>query len=224
MPAQMSCTMKLFSSFSGGKDCMLALHRVLSGKEHQVACLLNMCAEDGLRSLSHGLNRELLERQSQAMNIPMVFQPTGRANYETKFKEVIAWLKREKGIEGGIFGDIYLEAHRVWIERVCRESGIKPVFPLWGDDTRSLGQEFISQDFKALTVSVRQGVGKEEWLGQLLDTSFFSMLEKLEGIDPCGENGEYHSFVFDGPIFEYPVSFIRELPYSSDNHWFLSLL
>ncbi|WP_194831501.1 diphthine--ammonia ligase [Prolixibacter sp. NT017] len=215
--------MKLFSSFSGGKDCMLALHRVLSGKEHQVACLLNMCAEDGLRSLSHGLNRGLLERQSQAMNIPVFFQPTGRANYETKLKEVIARLK-EDGIEGGIFGDIYLEAHRVWIERVCRESGIIPVFPLWNENTRSLAMEFVSQGFKALTISVRQGVGKEEWLGQLLDNSFFSMLEELEGIDPCGENGEYHSFVFDGPIFEQPVAFTRGKPYTGDNHWFLPLV
>jgi uncharacterized protein (TIGR00290 family) len=113
--------------------------------------------------------------------------------------------------------------HRTWIERVCNEMEIEPVFPLWNADTTGLLREFVSEGFRALTVSVRTGMLPESWLGREIDESFLNELSTLEGIDPCAENGECHSFVYDGPLFGQAVRFEKGAVSEHDNHYFLEI-
>ena len=214
--------MKSFISWSGGKDCMYALHLFLKNKRNSVACLLNMCSADGERSGSHRLSRRLIQLQAEAMHIPVAQQPVEEGDYERSFKKAILELK-EQGIDSGVFGDIYLQEHRDWIERVCRETGIIPFFPLWKKDTGELIRGFITEGFKAITVAVQKGKLAETFLGKQFDNALLSTIMDIRGVDPCGENGEYHTFVFDGPLFRHAVPFSEKGRYEDDKHWFLEI-
>jgi uncharacterized protein (TIGR00290 family) len=214
--------MKVFASWSGGKDCMLAVYRQLQKEGMEIACLVNMCNTDGEYSRSHGIRKSFIQDQAAAMNIPIVQEPTDIRGYETCFKSVINELKKE-GVTAGIFGDIYLMEHRTWIERVCNELQIEPIFPLWENDTKTLLKEFIEAGFKALTVAENTNTLNENWIGRELDLSFYNEITSLENIDPCAENGEYHSFVYSGPIFSQPVKFEKGKIHQKDNNIFLQL-
>ena len=215
--------MNAFVSWSGGKDCMLALYRFLKNTDNKVFCLVNMCDADSESSRSHGLPKKLIASQAKKLNIPLIQKSVSdEVGYEAAFKQVISDIKKQ-GVTVGVFGDIYLMEHRTWIERVCSEMDIEPVFPLWNDDTRILLQEFIDADFKSLTVSVHCDKLSEEWLGKELNQNFANEIFSLPDIDPCAENGEYHSFVYNGPIFSSPVSFEKGTVSQRDNHFFLSI-
>jgi diphthine-ammonia ligase len=214
--------MNVFASWSGGKDCMLALYRILQDKQHVVSHLVNMCDIDGEYSRSHGLKKHIIARQASGIGIEIVQQETDIKNYETNFKTVIERLKKA-GVTGGIFGDIYLQPHRDWIERVCSEAGLLPFFPLWHESTAELIHEFINSGFKAFTVSINNAFLPQSWLDRQIDDEFITDILALEGIDPCAENGEYHSFVYDGPLFKKPVPIEKGNEYFKDNHWFLEL-
>jgi uncharacterized protein (TIGR00290 family) len=214
--------MKAFVSWSGGKDCMLALYRFLQQSDSEVVSLVNMCDDRSELSRSHGLSQAMIAKQADALGVRLTQRKTGSSLYEQNFKAVISDLKKE-GVTAGVFGDIYLMEHRIWIERVCNEAGITPVFPLWNNDTKALLAEFMEAGFEALTVSVRESMLPESWLGRLLDRSFLNDISTLDGIDACAENGEYHSFVFNGPIFKHPVLFSKGKRYRADNHIFLTI-
>jgi diphthine-ammonia ligase len=215
--------MQLFSSWSGGKDCMLALSRVRQLGVHQVKVLVNMCDADSDFSRSHGIKQELIVRQAEALDIRLLQPKTDRASYERNFKSVILKLK-EEGITGGVFGDIYLHEHRVWIERVCAETGIEAIFPLWDNPVNELANEFIVEGFKTLTVSVNAKQLAEDFLGRVYDSAFVEELSQIEGVDICAELGEFHTFVYDGPNFQHPVQFEKGSVSFRDNHWFLEIL
>ena len=121
--------MKAFVSSSGGKETLLACYNVMRQKDVKVTCLLNMVSEDGRHSRSHGINSGLLKAQAEALGIPIVPRNTTWKTYEEAFKSAVSELKK-KGIQSGVFGDIDLQEHRDWVERVCRESGIKAILPL----------------------------------------------------------------------------------------------
>ena len=214
--------MKAFVSWSGGKDCMLALHRFKQKSTNGVVSLLNMCDDDSNLSRSHGLTRSIIARQASCMNLRITQQTSAWNNYEEQFKKAISLLKND-GVTAGVFGDIYLMEHRTWIERVCSDMEIEAIFPLWNCNTNDLLREFIDAGFKALTVSVHTDKLPQTWLGRELDNSFFIDITALDGIDACAENGEYHSFVFDGPLFSQPVSFTRKSTSEHDNHFFLEI-
>jgi diphthine-ammonia ligase len=214
--------MKAFVSWSGGKDCMLALYRFLQEHGNEVSGLINMCDDSSELSRSHGLSREIIARQAAYMGILINQQTAGWSNYEEQFKKAIAQLKTE-GATAGVFGDIYLMEHRTWIERVCSDMGIEAIFPLWNCDTKDLLREFIDAGFKALTVSVHTDKLPQSWLGRELDINFFNDITALEGIDACAEEGEYHSFVCDGPLFKQPVSFVKKGTSEHNNHYFLEI-
>lgn len=214
--------MKAFISWSGGKDCMYALHCFLKNDANQAAYLLNMCDAVERKSRSHGLNSELLAAQAHALNIGLVQEPIANNNYEQSFKKAIADLKVQ-GVTAGVFGDIYLESHRQWIERVCAEMEICPIFPLWGMNTEKLITDFVADGFATLVVSVRKEKLPKEFLGRVIDNLFLSDLRSIGDVDLCGENGEYHTFVFDGPIFDHRVSFKKDKITEDDKHWFLEL-
>ena len=182
--------MDVFASWSGGKDSALALNKALKAG-HRVSALLNFLREDGVRSRSHGVRSEALRPQAEAMGVPIVQVPTSWAEYEARFKEAVRELKA-LGVEGGIFGDIELREHRDWVERVCGELGITPLLPLWGASSGELFAEMVASGFKAVLVATR------------LDESLIAELRAM-GAHPFGENGEYHTFVVDGPLFRRPL-------------------
>ncbi len=209
--------MKVFASWSGGKESALATYKAIS-QGHQVSYLVNFLSEDGKRSRSHGIKAEVLDLQSEAIGIPIVQVKTSWENYEENFKKVVTELK-EKGIEGGVFGDMDLEEHREWIERVCAELGIKPLLPLWGIGPGDLLADFWQSGFKAIVVATRL---EKNLLGRSLDKAFLDEIQKF-GCHPCGESGEYHTFVFDGPIFKRPLKVTHGKQEKRDNVWFLEV-
>lgn len=214
--------MKLFSSWSGGKDCMLALYRVQKSGEHEVKVLLNMCDNDSDFSRSHGIHRGMIVRQAEALGIELLQPKTDRVSYEQNFKAAILKLK-EQGITGGAFGDIYLWEHRHWIERVCAECGVDAIFPLWDNPVQELAVEIILSGFRTIVVSVNAKQLTENFIGRLYDQDFVDELSKIQGVDVCAELGEFHSFVFDGPNFKHTVDFQKGDVSFRDNHWFLEI-
>jgi diphthine-ammonia ligase len=215
--------MKVFASWSGGKDCCLALYRAKSGGL-DIKYLANTVTEDGQRSRSHGITAAVIKKQSEALGIPIVQQPTTNDTYEAEFIKMLNSFKAE-GIEGGVFGDIDFNAHREWIERVCGEAGITFYLPLWLEDQRKLMEEFIDAGFTAVVVAVKADLLGEETLGRTVDREFMAYLEGLDkGITPCGEAGEYHTLVIDGPIFQNRLEITASRKETRGEHHFLEIL
>jgi diphthine-ammonia ligase len=216
---------KVFVSWSGGKDCCLACYKAsLSGLE--IGYLANMVTEDGRRSWTHGLSSELLRTQSQAIGVPLVQRRTKTGNYEAEFKDMLLALKRE-GVSGGVFGDIDLDEHREWVERVCREVAITPYQPLWGQSQETVLNEIIDAGFEAIIVSARADLFGEEWLGRRVDSAFIDYLKELsktKGVTLCGETGEYHTLVIDGPIFDQRLEILESNKVLREERWFLDIL
>jgi diphthine-ammonia ligase len=206
--------MRVFASWSGGKDSAMATYRAVS-QGHQVLYLLNFIAEDGKRSRSHGLKAGVLALQAAATGIPLIQVRTSWEDYEQNFREAVMQLK-EKGIEGALFGDIDIEGHREWLERVCAELKIEPILPLWGVEPGEFLAEFWRSGFKAKVVATKLDKGL---LGKDLDKALLVEIQKFNS-HPCGENGEYHTFVTDGPIFGKPLKVALGRQYWRDNVWF----
>jgi uncharacterized protein (TIGR00290 family) len=213
---------RAFCCWSGGKESSLSFYKAqLSGIK--ILFLLNMLSEDGRRSRSHGIDAECLRQQSRAMGVPIIQRETSWENYEQQFKHEVSGLK-EKSVETGIFGDIDLEGHREWVERICRELRIEPVLPLWQEKREQILEEFIATGFKAIVVATQAAHLGQEWLGRQIDREFVKDLQARDDIDLCGERGEYHTFVFDGPIFARPVVFTPGAKILKDDHWFLEMI
>ncbi len=224
--------MKVFISWSGGKETSLALYRVMQNRDVEVAYLLNMVSEDGKYSRTHGISSKLLKLQAEAIGIPIIQRRATWESYERVFKKAVLEF-RKKNIQAGVFGDIDLQGHRDWIERVCKCVCIRPTLPLWKEKREKLLKEFINAGFKTVIVATRANLLGKEWLGRRIDKEFIKDLKALGNIDLCGENGEYHTFVYDGPIFKKPVEFsigkkvltqpLRAGVGLKDKHWFLKL-
>ncbi|HIH36926.1 MAG TPA: diphthine--ammonia ligase, partial [Methanocellales archaeon] len=199
-------------------SCFACYKTILDGFD--VVHLLNFLHEDGNRS-SHGLRAELLSIQSQAIGIPIVQGMTKRNTYEQEFKKIVSSLKQDD-IQGIVFGDIYLQEHRDWIKRVCSEIDIRPIFPLWGMDTEKIVLDFIDSGFEAVIVAVKAEILGEEWLGQKVDKNLIEELKERK-IDPCGESGEYHTFVVDGPLFKRRLKILEGDKVLKDRYWLLDI-
>lgn len=192
--------MKVVVAWSGGKDSCLACHKAIN-EGHDVTNLLIMMADETTSNF-HMISSDLLDSQSDAIRIPIIKQLTSPDMYEKNFKKALLQLKT-KGVEGLVTGDVFdVVLHEAgWLDRICREVGLTPVKPLWHLDTNQILTEFINEGFKATVVRVKSDVLGLEWLGREINQKFFKDLLELGTIDPCGENGEFHSFVTDGPIF-----------------------
>jgi uncharacterized protein (TIGR00290 family) len=185
-----------------------------------------MITEDGKRSWTHGLSAELLEAQSQAVGIPLIQRRTTMANYETEFKDMLLALKPE-GVRGGVFGDIDLEEHRQWTNRICQQIDIIPYQPLWGRSQEAILKGFIGSGFEAVVVVARADLFSQEWLGRKINLDFLSHLSELKqtsDIQLCGEAGEYHTFVTDGPLFNQRIEILETNKVLRDGYWFLEIL
>jgi len=210
--------MKVFASWSGGKESALATYKAIS-QDYEVSYLVNFISEDGERSRSHGIRAGTLELQAKAIGIPIIQVKTSWEDYGENFKKVVTELK-QKGVEGGVFGDIDLEEHREWVEGICGELGIKPILPLWGLDPEKLLSEFLALGFEAKIVATRLD---ENLLGKDMDESFIAEIERFN-CHPCGESGEYHTFVSSGPIFRRPLKLVTGKIEKRDDVWFLEIL
>ena len=214
--------MKAFACWSGGKESAISCYRA-EKMGIDVAYLVNMVSEDGRYSRSHRIPSALLRMQAEAIGIPIVQCNTSWKDYEEKFKKRITRLKKE-GIEIGVFGDIDIQEHRDWVEDACKDSGIRPILPLWKEKREKLLNDFIKEDFKAIVVVTQANLLGRGWLGQRVDKKFMKRLKALGNIDLCGEKGEYHTLVFDGPIFKEPLEIITGNKIFKDNHWFLEIV
>jgi len=195
-----------FASWSGGKDSCLSLYYALEEGGYAKK-LLTMLVDDGERSRSHGLSIDLLQKQAEALSIPLITANTSWDNYEENFKKLLGKLKNE-GIDTGVFGDIDLEEHREWVERVCTEKNLKAKLPLWKMERREVMENFIKLGFEAEIIVIKEDKLPESFLGKKLTFSLMDELEKRD-VDVCGENGEFHTVVLDGPIFSKKVKIKR---------------
>ncbi|MES2690177.1 MAG: diphthine--ammonia ligase [Bacteroidota bacterium] len=224
---------KTYFNWSSGKDSAMALHQLLKHETYEVHHLLTAVNTHHNRVSMHGVRRELLEQQLNAIGIDhstieLPEQPTNH-QYEELMLETVTRLKGS-GFTHAAFGDIFLDDLRKYREQQLQPHGITAVFPLWKQDTLSLMNEFIAQGFKAIVVCVNASLLPEAFAGRMLDRDFINALPA--GIDPCGENGEFHTFCFDGPLFKQPVNFQKgETVYKEYHHngetscfWFTDLL
>jgi uncharacterized protein (TIGR00290 family) len=190
-------------SSSGGKDSLLALWHA-GRQDLRPTTLLTMFDETGLRSRSHGVPRALVESQARSMGLDLIGPSAGWSNYEPVFVQTLTNLKRS-GHEAAIFGDIDLEPHREWEARVCQAAGLEHCLPLWQRNRLELARESIALGFEAVVVCVDSRCLADDFCGRTFDESFIADLPA--GVDACGENGEFHTFVFDGPLFAQRVQF-----------------
>ena len=216
--------MEYAASWSGGKDSCFAYWKAISGGL-KVSYLLNFINEDSTRAMSHGLDNNLIALQAKAMELPILQQKVTWETYEAGFKDALVKLKL-KGIAGLVTGDIHLQEHKDWIDRVCEDVDIKALLPLWGMDSVQLLTDFIEAGFKAIMVSVKAQFFGKDWLGRQIDSKLSSELSQLaasKNIDVCGEAGEFHSFVYEGPIFNKRIDITKTDKVLINGYWFLDI-
>jgi len=216
---------QVFVSWSGGKDSCFAVYQAaLNGLK--VSYLLNMVNVDAKQSWFHGLSPELMQMQAQAIGIPLIQRRTTMANYETDFKDAVLALKKE-GVSGGVFGDIDLEEHREWVERTCQQVDVTPHLPLWGLSQEKVLRDFIEAGFEAVVLVAKADLFGEDWLGRKVDLDFLSYLSRLKDekdVSLCGEAGEYHTFVTDGPLFNQRIEIRQTRRVLREGYWRLEIL
>lgn len=197
---------KTYINWSSGKDCALCLYKVLQRQSHDVVRLLTTINAAHNRISMHGVHRDLLIAQSRALRIPLqtieLPEMPGMQEYELQMLNAVNELKDE-GCTHALFGDIFLEDLRTWRENKLREAGIVADFPLWKIPTKELIEEFLNLGFRAIVVCVNAQYLDKSFCGREINRSFINDLPS--NVDPCGENGEFHSFVFDGPIFREAI-------------------
>ena len=211
-------------SWSGGKDSCFALDHLLKGGTH-VAALLTTITREFDRISMHGVRRALLQSQAAALGIPLyeAFIPKSASNeqYELAMGEAFADF-RSRGVTKVAFGDLFLEEIRAYRERLLSNHGMAGLYPLWHRDTAALIREFIEAGFKTIVICVDPAKLDPSFAGRVIDADFLADLPAT--VDPCGENGEFHTFVFEGPLFRDPVKFVVGELVCRDGFWFRDLL
>ena len=213
---------KVFISWSGGKESSLCLYRAqIDGLIP--SCLLNMTDEKARSSRTHGLAQKVLLLQAKAIGLPLVQEKTTWEDYEKNFKGLIRKLK-ETGIEGGVFGDIDLEGHRTWVKTACKDKGLEAHLPLWGKKQEEILTEFVGLGFKAVVVTTKRGILGPDWIGREIDRRFITDIVNLSSVTPCGELGEYHTLVTDGPTFRKKMRLLKVGISQKETHCFLNII
>ena len=216
---------KVLLSWSGGKDSAITLYEIQKDKRYEIVSLLTTVTEGYDRVSLHGVPRILIEQQAKSLSLPLhkVFIPKASSNeeYEAKMHETLTKFKQD-GISRVVFGDIFLEWVKKYRENNLSKLGMKPLFPIWGRDTTELTRSFIALGFKAVVTCVDTKVLDKSFLGRIIDESFTAQLPP--SVDQGGENGEFHSFVFDGPIFKERIAYKLGKQVSKDSFYFRDLL
>jgi len=206
-----------YMNWSGGKDSALALHRMLTDPSCKVDSLLTTVNRDTDRISMHDVRRPLLEAQAASLGLPLftmeLYEQPGMDAYENAMFEKVT-LMQKRDCTHAIFGDIFLEDLRRFREEKLSSMDVTCIFPLWKMSSRQLMEDFLQQGFKAIVVCVNARWLDKSFCGRIIDEHFLRDLPA--DIDPAGENGEYHSFVFDGPIFSRPISFEKGALYCKE--------
>lgn len=212
-------------SWSGGKDSCFALYETQITAEYRVAALLTTLTRDYDRISMHGVRRELLEEQAASLGLPLhqVFISKDASNdeYEMKMGEALAKY-RDRGIDSIVFGDLFLADIRAYREQFLSRQMMHGLFPVWKRDTSSFIREFIELGFKTIVTCVDSRVLDQSFVGKTIDEDLLSSLPR--DVDPCGENGEFHTFVFDGPSFARPIEFSLGEIVLRESFWFCDLV
>lgn len=208
-------------SWSGGKDsCFALMQAISSGFTSKV--LLNVLNEEGKISRSHGIPFAILEAQANAMKIPLHCISSSWGNYEVNFTNALKELKQRFELTHSVFGDIDLQAHRDWEEKVCAAAGLTAILPLWKKDRKELVMQMLDAGIKTIIVSCNEQMGKN-FIGELITPERINELESM-GIDACGENGEYHTLVIDCPLFQQAINVSVKEKLFHQQYWFANLV
>lgn len=212
--------------WSGGKDSALALYDIQKSGGYEVAALLTTVTQDFDRVSIHGVRRVLVEQQAEALGLPLerMVIPKGASNKDYE-RELLTLLRshRNRGVISVVFGDIFLEDIKKYRDELLAKIGMHGIYPLWRRDTRELAELFISLGFKAVVTVVDGHVLDKEFSGREYDEKFLADLPK--GVDSCGENGEFHTFVYNGPIFKKSVTFTKGAVALRENRfWYCDLI
>lgn len=210
--------MRLLSSWSGGKDSCFALMKAVE-QGGQVEVLLNMMNENGKISRSHGIPLAVLQQQALAIDTPLKTCQATWGNYEVMFIETLQNLTSIYNLDAAVFGDIDIESHKSWEEKVCAAANLNAYLPLWQGQRKQLVIDMINAGIKAIIVSCNTELGKS-FLGRTIDLELIDELENL-GIDCCGENGEYHTLVIDCPLFKNPITLPKYKKIQHENYCFI---
>lgn len=204
-------------SWSGGKDSCFAL---MKAKElgFTASALLNVLNEEGKISRSHGIPAAILEKQAHAAGLPVHLISSSWEEYEKHFTTALISLKEKFQLSHAVFGDIDLQAHRDWEEKVCANAGLHAVLPLWQQNRKQLVLQMLESGIKAIITSCNEAMGKH-FIGRAITPALVEELEAA-GIDACGENGEYHTLVFDCPLFANPIDVKVSGVLQHNNYWF----
>ena len=208
---------KFVLSYSGGKDCLLAMYRKIQEGYKPVA-LLTTLKKSTPESWTHGLSYDLLEKVSKSLDLPIIYVECDACEYEEKFEEKLKEAKN-MGAEYVVYGDIDIELHRQWGVDRATNAGLKYEFPLWQEDREKLVNEVIDSGFKAIIKKVNLDCMPSDFLGKTLTKHLVEEI-KATGSDACGENGEYHTFVVDGPIFKHKIDISDEEIQIKENYGF----
>jgi uncharacterized protein (TIGR00290 family) len=199
---------KALFNWSSGKDSALALYNIIQENQYEVTTLLTSINKEFQRISMHGVHVNLLEQQASLLGIPLTKMELPKEPSMEEYQEIMNTTMAEikaQGITHSIFGDIFLEDLRQYREKQLHSIGMQAVFPLWKQNTSDLIREFLKLGFKTIVTCVNGAYLDKSFAGRIIDQQFLDDLP--ENIDPCGENGEFHTFTFDGPIFKSPVQF-----------------
>lgn len=194
------------------------MQMIQKGKSLQV--LVNMMNENGEISRSHGIPLSILNEQASSLRVPLIAIPTSWKDYEMNFMKALDQAKSSFAIEAMVFGDIDLQAHRDWEEMVCEKAGIEAILPLWQKERTPLVRQMLEAGIETMIVSCNTLMG-ESFLGKMISPELISELEEL-GVDPCGENGEFHTLVINSPLFNKPVTLPACRKIKHEEYWFLT--
>ena len=211
---------KFVTSWSGGKDSCFAMMKAM-GNGFTPMVLLNMMNENGKVSRSHSIPKEILERQADMLELPIFTKPASWDVYEQIFIATLRELKELYQLDTAIFGDIDLQEHRDWEEKVCDATGLMAILPLWKQNRKELVLSMIESGIETYIVSCNDKMG-EFFLGKKITTPLIEQLEKI-GIDACGENGEYHTLVVNAPIFKNRVDVKFGMKSHNKNYWSIEM-
>ena len=216
---------KAILCWSGGKDSTLALRETRRSRRYEIAALLTTTTQDYDRVSMHGVRRTLIEQQAESIGLPLeavfISRTSSNEEYEARMLAALTRFK-DMGVSAVIFGDIFLEELRRYRESNLGQLGLTAVFPLWRRDTAELARSFIEAGFKAITTCVDSRALDKSFVGRAFDNGFLNQLPSH--IDPCGENGEFHSFTFAGPIFRHRIDFSPGEKVLRDSFYFCDLL
>lgn len=208
-------------SWSGGKDsCFALMQAIASGYTPKV--LLNVLNEEGKISRSHGIPSAILQAQARATGLPIHLISSSWQDYEMYFTRALTTLKEQYKLTSAVFGDIDLQPHRDWEEKVCTHAGLTAVLPLWQQNRKALVLQMLEAGIETLIVSCNETMG-QRFIGKYITPSLVNELEAM-GIDACGENGEFHTLVTNCPLFAAPVQAKVAATLHHGNYWFAELL